>query len=227
MTQHEILKKFISGLSQGLANSLVVVSRAGYGKTETTMRTLEELGLQEGKHYRYLSNYITAVEFFNVLQEVNKLEEPRLLILDDVETTLKNDRVNGLLKSALWDVRGRRRVCWISGTHKIDKKEFDFNGRIIFLLNDFKIKNPIIFAIKDRGFYYEIELTIDDMFELMRERAKVEYLNIPYAKRKEIVDFLQKVGAKSENITLRILPKAYNMYLLSPNHWQNLIMKLL
>ena len=86
--QHEILKKYIVGLTKGLGNSLAVVSVAGTGKTETTLETLKEMDYQEGINYRYISNYITPLELFKMLNEVNHLTEPKLLILDDTEDTL-------------------------------------------------------------------------------------------------------------------------------------------
>lgn len=227
MKHHDVLEKFIAGLAKGYANSLIVVSKAGYGKTETTINTLHGFGYKEGEHYTYLSNYITPVSLYNRLQDVNQLQDPKILILDDVEETLKNPQVVGLLKGALWGVNGKRKVCWVSNTTKIDKTEFDFHGKIIFLLNDFNKKSPVVFALRDRGFFYQMEMTNEELIKMMEERAKEPYKNIPIEKRKEIVQFLIKVGGKSSNITLRLLPKAYNLYLVSPNHYKELILKII
>ena len=228
MKKHEILKKYILGICKGYSNSLIVVSKAGYGKTETTLKTLDELGLEEEKHYIYISNYITPIEFYKLLQKVNELQDPKILVLDDIEETLKDTKIVGILKGALWPVKDRRRVCWTSSTHKIEKKSFDFNGSIIFLLNEYKRKNTLLNAVADRGFYYDFNLTLDELVKLMEKRAEVrEYQNIPYNKRKEIVKFIQEAGKSSQNISLRILPKAYNLYLLSPNHYKELILELL
>ena len=227
MKQHEILQKYITGLTKGYTNSLIICSPAGYGKTETTIETLKKMRLKEGTHYLYINNYITPVELYIKLGEVNALQPPKLLIMDDVEDTLRNPRAVGLLKGALWEANGKRKVNWNSGTYKIKNKEIEFEGRIIFLLNQLNQKNPIIRALKDRGFYYEMELTNQDMMKLMEERAKVPYQNIPYNKRKEIIQYLQQIASKNPNISLRLLPKAYNLYLLSPNHYKLLISKLL
>ena len=224
MKQHEILKKYIIGLSKGYGNSLIVVSRAGLGKTETTMETMKELKLEEGKHYTYANNYITPRALVELLLRVNALQEPRMLVLDDIEDTLKNPESVGVLKGALWEVNGKRRVSWLTSK---DELGFNFTGRIIFLLNYINKKSPVINALKDRGFYYEMDLTLSEMTALMEERAKLPYKDIPYNKRKEIVQFLQKVANNSPNITLRLLPKAYQLYQISPNHYQRLIKELL
>ncbi len=227
MTQHEILKRYILGLSKGLENSLVVVSPAGFGKTETTLETLTELGYQEGTHFKYIQNYITPLELFLLLEEVNKLEEPRILVLDDIEDTLTNPRAVGLLKGALWGFEGHRKVGWWSGTYRIKEKEIEFTGRIIFLLNKLNTKNPIVNSLKDRSLFFELRLTISDIFELMKQRAELEYQGIPRNKRLEIVDFLYEVGRNSKNLSLRTLPKAFNLYILSPNSYQTLLKQIL
>jgi len=224
---HEIMKKYLIGICKGYSNSLVVCSPAGYGKTELTLSTLKELGLEENEHYKYISNYITPVELYLLLEEVNQLKEPRILVLDDVEDTLTNQRSIGLLKGALWSSGGKRIVGWRSGSYRIKNKEIEFTGRIIFLLNQINKKSAIVRALIDRGLFFEMKLTLQDMFELMRQRAELPYLDIPYNKRKEIVQFLSKVGGSSQNITLRLLPKAFQLYKLSPNHYQHLVMELL
>ena len=223
MTQHELLKRYILCVARGYGNSLIVVSKAGLGKTELTMDTLAELNFEEGKHYIYVPNYITPVELYLLLENVNKLQDPKILVLDDVEDTLNNKTTIGLLKGALWAVNERRRVSWRSGTHKITKKEFDFEGRIIFLLNQLHTKSPVVNALKDRGFYFVMDLTLQDMFKLMKERAEVPHEGIPLNKRREIVDYLVNVGRNTKNISLRTLPKAFQMFQISPNHWQELL----
>jgi len=80
-------------------------------------------------------------------------------------------------------------------------------------------------ALKDRSMFYEIKLTNEELCELMAERSKVSYEQIPLQQREKIAQFLQKVGNGSKKLSLRLLPKAYQMYMVSPNHWQQLIMK--
>lgn len=226
MRKHELLKKFITGLAKGHANSLIVLSKAGCGKTATTFATMDELGYVEGEHYLYLSNYATPLSFYELLQDVNNLKEPKLLILDDVEEILKNQRIVSMLKGGLWEANGKRRVCWLSTSNRGIIPEFDFEGRIIFLLNSLNEKNASVFAFKDRGFYFEINLNKDEMLELMDERVKKEYKNIPFVKRREIFEFLKKVG-RVESMTLRLLPKAYNAFLISPHHYKELILEII
>ena len=228
MNQHSILKKYIIGINRGYTNSLIVVSPAGFGKTELTLNTMKELGLTEGKHYRYYSNYITPLTLFQTLSDMDNLADPKILILDDVESTLQDKKIVGILKSALWETPdGKRKVCWLSNTHKIEKQEFNFTGKIIFLLNEINEKSACMHALKDRSLFFEMKLTLSDMFDLMRQRAELPYQDIPLNKRREIVEFLTRAGSTSPNISLRTLRKAFNLYLLSPNSYQHLLQEIL
>ena len=222
MVQHELLKRFVKTLIQSKNNSLIIVSPAGYGKTETTLNfLLKEIDLIENKHFRYVPNYITPRGLVNELEETNALESPRLLILDDVEDTLRNIRSVGVLKGALWAVPGGdRRVSWITSK---EKKEFNFMGKIIFLLNEFSRKGSVMNALKDRSMFYEIALSNDELCGLMLEKSKTPYEQISLQQRESIARFISKIGKGSKKLSLRLLPKAYQMFLVSPNHWQELI----
>ena len=227
MKPHQLLKRYIEGTIKGYSKSLIVVSPAGFGKTEAVFTTLKELNLTEGKEFIYVSNYITPLELYLLLEKVNDLENPRLLVIDDGEDTLSNKRAIGLLKGALWGFNDKFRVEWRSGTHKIKTQSFNFTGRIIFLLNELNKKSAIISALKDRSLFFEMRLEVPEMFELMKERAELPYHDIPINKRREIVEFLERISSEKSNISLRTLPKAFNLYLLSPNSYQYLLQKTL
>ena len=226
MTSHELLKRYIQGVVRGYSNSLMVVSPAGLGKTEMTLNALTEMGLTEGINYCYFSNYLTPLSCFLALEEINYLQEPKLAIFDDFEDSLSNPRIVGLLKGALWSLpNGQRKVMWNSGTYRIKQKEFNFTGRIIFLLNKFNRKSPLMNALADRSLFYEMKLTKSDMIGLMSERIKNEFKDIPYQQKLKVIDLISKM--KDEKVSLRVLPQALNLCRLSPNHYTELISKLL
>ena len=172
---------------------------------------------------KYIPNYITPKGLVRELKQVNELEYPKILILDDVEDTLKDIQSVGVLKGALWATPdGKRRVSWITSKGSI---KFCFTGKIIFLLNYFNYKNSIMNALKDRSMFYEMKLTNEELCELIKERSKANYEQISLQQREKIAQFIQKVGNGSKKFSLRLLPKAYQMYMVSPNHWQELIMR--
>lgn len=227
----EVLEKIIGGVVKGYTHSLVVISPAGHGKTETTIKSLEKYGLKEGREYLYINSYITPLEFYKELEKVNELSEPRILIMDDCEEALNNKKMVSLLKGALWEVSGSsgglRKVSWFSTTSKVESKSFYFQGKIILLLNRFNRENPLINAIADRGFHYKFRLSNQEIISLVKERAKKTSGGLSLTQREKIVELLEEIGRSSEKLSLRALPKAYALFKTSPNSYQFLLKKLL
>jgi len=222
MTSHEIIKRYIDNLQY--SHSLVLIGSAGLGKTEVVFSSLKSSGYTEKVHFKYLANYISPKGFVELLKEINELKPPRILILDDIETTLKNPLIVSLLKGCLWEADGKRRVIWKTNRESI---EFEFLGKIIIILNYLSLENPQIVSLVDRCSHFEIKLTKEEITQLLLIRAKRPFANIPLNKREEIAKFVIRNGYNSKKFSLRILPKAYHYFLGSPNHWQELLFRTL
>jgi len=228
LKQHQILQKFVLGVKEELANSLIVIGKAGTGKTETILNSLKELKMKEDEHYRFINNYSSPLELYNIVRSVNNLKKPKILVIDDCEEILDSQRSVGILRSALWSTPdGKRRVCWHSTSSKVESQSFEFTGRIIFLVNKLNLKNSLIKALVSRGLYYNIELSNKEILELIRERAKKPYKKLTIRQRGKIVAYIGEISGYSEKLTLRTLIQAYNLFILSPNHWQELLDKTL
>lgn len=224
LKKHEIADKFIRGLLQGHINSFILIGRGGTGKTEVVLKTFDSLNLKENKHFKYINSHCSPKRFYQVLKEVNKLENPKCLLLDDFDLVLKNRTIVGMLRSALWgDLKGNRKVSWYSTTTKEDE-EFYFKGKIIFLLNELKMNDPLIKALVSRGFYYNITLSNPEMIGLMRRRIQLPYLKLTFAQRKKVLDFIVRIGADSKRLTLRTLELGLSLFNSTPNHYQRLLL---
>lgn len=222
LTKHSIAKKYIQGVIRGYSNSLIIKGNTGTGKTEIVFDTLQEMGLEENIHYLYLAHHITPKGLVQALKQVNELESPRLLLLDDIDRSLQNPELVGVLKNATWESNGVRRVSWISSRDKIN---FMFEGRVIILLNKINKQNSFVEALLDRGYFYELELNRKEILELIRKRAKLDYAGIPIQQRFKIVDFIEKNSVGSEKLSLRTLQKAFSLYILTPHTYQSLLLK--
>ena len=223
-----MLDDFIKMIIEGYSNSLLVVSPAGLGKTYSVTEILEQLGLEKGKHYLYLSNYITPVEMFLLLEKVNSLDEPKLLVLDDVEAILPDKKVVGMLRGALWQTNGRRVVNYLSGTYRITNQSIeDFQGRIIFLVNEIG-DNSMLKALKDRGLYYSFDLTNKEVLDIIKSQIlPKEYKNLGLDERTKVYRYLGKMANSDIKLTLRDFIKAMDCYLYSSDRWQLLVNKIL
>ena len=222
MKKHYLLGKYIEGLIKGYANSLIVESSAGLGKSETTINALKRAGLKKDEHYIYITNYLTPKALVGLLEATNKLSSPRILVIDEAEHAFGDLDIVGILKSALWEVGGERKVYWITSKEHI---EFNFNGKIIFILNKINKKSEVVNAVIDRSLFYKISFTEQEIKELIIERAKQPYLATSYQQRMRVATFLSKTS--TGKLTLRTFPKVLNLMLLSPNHWEELSSTLL
>ena len=221
--QHRILENYIKGVVNGLSDNLIVIGQPGIGKTEITFNILQKFNLIEKQHYLYIQNYITPKALVEKLEEVNNLQAPKILIIDDGEDTLRNTQSIGVLKGAMWIAGNQRRVNWITTREKV---EFDFTGKIIFLLNQFNKKNAPLNALKDRSLYFEMSLSPNEIKNLIIEKAKKSYHNTSYHQRMKVVNFLSQY-TNNPNMSLRTYPQALNLMILSPSHWRELTLRML
>ena len=224
--KHEIAIKYLEGVCKGYSHSLIMKGEKGTGKTEIVFKTLEKLGFQEGVNYSYIANHITPKGLVNFLQKVNELEEPKIAILDDIDECLKNAQTIGVLKGALWEAGGIRRISWTSSREKIN---FIFGGRVVIILNKIRKTNSLIEALIDRGYFYEFNLTNKEMLNLMKERTKYPtkelYKKLTLKQRFKVFDFITKNSLGSEKLSLRSLELGFGLLLANPHHYQQLLLR--
>jgi len=225
-SKYNIIDRFLEGVDRGLANSFLLIGDCGLGKTEAVLKFLKEKDYKEGMNYRFLNNYSSPLEFYNILREVNDLENPKMLLLDDCEEILASRKIVGLLRSALWG-QPKRIVHWHSTSSKVQEESFEFLGRIVFLVNQLNLKNPLIKTLLSRGFYFNLTLNNREKLTLIRERAKMPYKDLSFSQRMKVVNFICEHGFNSSKLNLRMLEHGLNLFILSPNHYQELIKELL
>jgi hypothetical protein len=222
-----MLNEFIRMIVEGYSNSLIVCSRAGLGKTTAVYDALNQNNLVKGQHYNYYNNFATPVELFNILLETQQLETPKILVFDDTEMMLKDKKLVGILRSALWGANGKRSVNYLSSHQKI-KTIDDFQGRMIFLLNQFDGSNPIMNALKSRGLYYEFDMTNDEVLDIgFKQIVSKPYKNLSEDDRTRVYQYLKTLGSdKNIKLSLRDFIRAFDCYSFSQSNWQALFRKL-
>jgi len=217
------IKIYVKAVCEGDINSFVLVGRAGLGKTYLISQVLEELKLQPNVNYIYLNSYITATELYIMLERVNRLLPPKLLVLDDIEYSIRDRKVVSLLKSALWEGgNGKRQINYQSGTYRVSATQIsDFQGKVIINLNEFKVNNPLLKALRDRGLFYQFEPTDQEIRQAVRELANKPYKNINQSDRIKIAEYILS-KTKPKELSLRSLIKFYNLYLANNNLYKTL-----
>ena len=217
-----VVKELVKIVVNGNATGLVIYGEAGLGKTYTILQTLAECGKKLGEDYIYISTHITPLELVNLLYKY----QDRIIVLDDVEKLLLDEKTIGILKSALWSSVGKRIITYYSTSEKLEApEEFEFRGKVILLLNKIPKRNKeIVESLLSRVLTYKLDFSYEERLKIMYEMAKI--LKIPL----EVVDFLKSKftpALKNFNfrtlIQLNIIKQYYNE---NPN-WKNVAEKLL
>lgn len=162
--EYEYVEDFVNMVLQGLSPACILVSEGGLGKSYLVRTICEEKCPDK---YVIFRGHITPKQLFVYLF----MNKNKIVIFDDIEDLLKNDKAVGILKSALWAVKGESRIIKYATTNKDGTPyhvEFEFAGGIILLLNKIpREHNPIVQALKTRNSVLEIKLTYKQKLKIM------------------------------------------------------------
>lgn len=162
--QMKIYEDYLNMLFEGYENSVLCHSKAGYGKTYSTIKILKK----NEKDYTYISGVTTAVALYKILYE----NKNSILVLDDVETIFQSDRIVNLLKSALWNVDGKRKVSYKTSSKTLEDypDKFTYKGKIIILANEIYGKNDKSFdALLSRCLKYELKYEFNEIINISKQ----------------------------------------------------------
>lgn len=227
---YNLIRSNLQILQKSEMNCLIILSKAGLGKTTLVLRTMKDKGYQQDKHYAYYNSFFTPLAFFQTLETTTELKMPQILILDDVELILKDKNIINLLKGATWQSseQDRRTITYSTTSTKVKNTRIDFTGKIILLLNEIPDKNPMFNAIMDRSLFVKLKFSNQEILELMeKEIIPKDYQTIKLPQRLKVFKFIRKHTTNNTDLSFRVLIKAYNYYMHAPANWQELTQSLL
>lgn len=197
------MKELIKMVARGYANSLILLSDGGLGKSYTVLQSLKEEGLKENENFVYLTTFSTSLELYNMLF----VWKDKIVVLDDLEGILTERKSISILKSCLWSANGKRYVSYYSKTKLREApSKFEFKGRIIFCINDIR-SNKVIQSLVSRCLFYKLELSYSQKIEIMRAIAEQEKIPI------EIINYIQTISSPAtQNLNFRTLRHVWNAY---------------
>jgi len=162
--QVNVYEDYLKMLFADYVHGVICHSKAGLGKTYNTIKILKK----HKKEYIYNSGVTTAVALYKLLQDNND----KIIILDDIETIFKDERIINILKAALWEVDGQRTISYKSSAKTLEdyKESFIYTGGIIILANEIKGKNDESYkALMSRCLKYELNYTYNEILLLSKE----------------------------------------------------------
>lgn len=222
---------YIKMVSQGLSKCTIIDGAGGLGKSYSTITILN----QEKSDYAYTDSYSTAPAFYIWLYK----NKEKIIVLDDVTGILNDKRSQAYLKSATWEVNGKRIIHNMSMKPLEDEEgrivpdHFEFNGAIILLTNKINKKNAHIEAILTRANYAEIIIDYNEKLKILEQISKKKWGTLTDKERNEIFIFLKEEASQAvSSLNLRTLIHLYQFYEYSKKNkirdlWKRLGMNLL
>jgi len=192
---YDELKKYVKAFRRKHIGLLIIVSRAGLGKTSIVEEELEvEAPLM-------LNSHITPLSFYQILAERTSEEKDCLIVVDEAEMIFRDAKLRTMLK-ILCDTRKEKVVKYMSTTPLLRQlpKEITTEAKVVMLINTLTPKDEDIKAIMSRGHLIRFEPPDDEILSYI--------MNGAWATDKEIKDFIKGYANISRALTLRTYVKA-------------------
>lgn len=189
------LRKYVRAFSRKNIGLLIIVSKAGLGKTSITEEELEiEAPLVFNSH-------ITPLSFYQTLAERVEEEKDCLIVVDEAEMLFRDAKIKTMLK-ILCDTRREKTIKYMSTTPLLKglPKEINTEAKIIMLLNTLIPSDEDIKAIMSRGHLIKFEPTDSEIINYL--------VNSKWANDKEVEDFIKGYANISRSLSLRTYVKA-------------------
>ena len=192
---YDELRKYVVAFRRKHIGLLIIVSRAGLGKTSITEEELEvEAPLTFNSH-------ITPLSFYQTLAERVGEEKDCLVVVDEAEMLFRDAKIKTMLK-ILCDTRKEKTVKYMSTTPLLKglPKEVATEAKVIMLINTLTPNDEDIKAIMSRGHLIRFEPSDNEIINYL--------VNSKWANDKEIRDFIRGYASLSRSLSLRTYVKA-------------------
>lgn len=208
------LQEYFKMFKKQNADLLIVLSKAGYGKTSMLK---EVMGKED---YVYINTHSTPLKTYLNLFE--KKDCP--VIFDDLDSIFSSNVMTSLLKS-LADTSPIKEIHYNTTSSLLGNapENFKTTSNVCILVNEFNVNNPNLKPIIDRGFFIEFCPSKKEIMNKIRQIEK--YQNIAQ-NEKCVLEFLEKNYLKIENLSLRTYIKALQLYRDDKNKWKEKFMKM-
>lgn len=191
-------------------NNLILCGPTSCGKTWQVLSVADENKLIIGKDYEHLGGFTTPLELYQSLYKHNG----KILIFDDISGITNDVKSISILKEAMWGTPGR----WVHYSTTSDKLEvpdvFEFTGRIILIANKIENENDLnTKALLSRAISYTLELSKEQVMDVMIDIAKNGCFNLPIRQRLEVIEYIGSIADETtKELNLRSLAKAFDVY---------------
>jgi len=193
--------------------SMVLSGTGGLGKTTTVMNAIARHGMTEDEDYTVVKGFATPKSLYRILFE----NADKLVIFDDCDSVLEDQRAFNILKGAL-DDKPIRRISWRTEAVSNDDSlppMFEFTGKIIFITN--KKLGSFDSAILSRSLFVDVTMTVDEKIQRITTLADAIAPHADAAAKADVIALLIQVKHRAKELSLRTFRKVLEIRLASAN----------
>lgn len=210
------LRKFTRMVTGGYHDLFILDAPGGLGKTYNVREVLsDQLEPEQWTHER---GFTTPLELYKTLYMAQ--EGDHVLFLDDMSGLKNKQKAIDMLKAAT-ETQGVENWVSYNTSKDIDHptlpnetlpSQFCFRGGIIISFNETP-DNADFNALKDRGVYYNFDLTYDERISLIRDVAKLSHFHdgLTVTEQQEVAEWVNSVTNSSMEVSLRTFEEVCDM----------------
>jgi len=224
MENIELINKYIEILLSSDIHCFILKGPPGIGKTTAVLNKLGDVGLIEDTNFYYINGHITPLKLYEFLSSTRILEDPKVVLLDDVDSIIKNKTSMGILKGALSEARGKRIVSYESSSTKVESRSFEFTGKVIIIVNSI-YRNEALESLLDRGIFYDMEVSPKELAEYINKNIETFGGELLTTDEKTTVWDKVKRFVETPGFSLRTLNRAFMFYHHDKDLWYSMFTK--
>ena len=220
------LRNYVRMVTGGYSNLLMLDAKGGLGKTHNVIETLES-EYEDDDRWVHQKGFTTPLELYKTLWKARHADGT--LFLDDMSGVTNNTKAIDMLKAAT-DTQGSENVVEYRTSRDIDHpyidgetlpNTFTFRGSIIMSFNDTP-DNRHFSALKDRGTYYEFNLSYQERLDLIEAIAGLDdFSPLSVEAQREVARWVRTVTDSSFEVTIRTFEEVCKMYEFGQDTGQN------
>lgn len=189
------ISNYIDFLEEGGTNCILIMSRAGMGKSYT----VEQILKQKQSDYVIHSGYMTAKNIYEIMYNNNG----KTIVLDDMGGIFTQKSLS-ILKPALFNNSKDRVISYLSNKTNLPSK-FNFTGRLIVLTNTIPNKeNEDVRALISRTTSITINYSREE-FEILCSNIVSSRLEKDQLKQNVVYEIINNLGIDYKTFNLRQL----------------------
>lgn len=214
--KYKELREYLEMFKKGNCDLLIVMSRAGLGKTTE----LKEIMKRED-NYVYINTHSTPLKTYLTLYD----KKDNLVVFDDISSILRNNIMVSMLK-CLSDTSPIKEVYYNTTSKLIGNapEVFKTTSKVCILLNEFDVHNDTLKPIIDRGFFIEFVPSKEEIIKRIEEISKSQNM---VNNEKYVYNFIKEHYRKIENLSLRTYTKAIQLFIDDKKNWKDKFMMMI